>query len=345
VPRRMRRRGWREVEEAVRSYLSLGPRLVGVKIRREGVIEGELLFKPERPMAYCHMVRLSASQGKTFVYDMSDEDCPHAVVVLGFQGARNGEEWRVEPPETRSLLIAPLGEMEVEPDVVLAVLNPRQMMDLTVLLQAGHQTSLPVGFRGEVACAEFTAKPYMEQKPNVSFLCNGSRIVYSDYRENELIFGAPPRYYAEAAEAVERVERTGGSLCGCRVTDVPPGIIQQLERAGLSKGTDYFFGKVEDRNVRLYLNKDFKGGLNYITVHMPMKLSSEEEAEETVKRLRGRLRKPYSAGQRGYWVDLTLTASARELSIDLLNGESVRTAVQAFVHRISQDLSRMGIGA
>jgi uncharacterized protein (DUF169 family) len=338
------RRGWKKVDETIRSYLGLKYHLVGVKMQK-GEIKGQGdRLKPEKPMAYCQMVRIASLRGRTFLYDIHDEACPTAEVVLGFRAPKyTAIEPRVKPSDTRSVLITPMSEMREDPDVVLATLTPKQMMDLTVILQAGKHEFLSVGFRGEAACAEFTAKPYMERKPNLSLLCNGARMMHSDFRDNELIFGAPPEVYIQAAEVMERIAKTGGALCGCRTSDIPTEITEGFERAGLSKGTDYFFGKVDGNNIRAYLNKDFQGRLKFVTFHLPLKMGSEREAKEAAKRLERALSRPYRAGQRSYWLDLTLTASEDELGIDLLDGESVETAIKNFVNRATQHLARIGI--
>lgn len=317
-----------------------------MKLLKNSVGREEAGSKPERPMAYCQMVRIASLQGNSFLYDKDDEACPVAQVVLGFRAPKYAEtEHRVKPSDTKKVLVAPLDKIGEDPNVVLAILTPKQMMDLTVLLQAGKQELLPVGFRGEAACAEFTAKPYMERKPNLSLLCNGARLVYSDYRDNEFIFGAPPEIYVQAAEIIDRITKTGGALCGCRTSDIAPQIINEFERAGLSRGTDYFFGKVSGRNVRAYLNKDFQGRLKFVTIHLPIKMPSEREAEKAAERLKRSLSRPYSASQRSYWLDLTLTASEDELSIDLLDGETIKLAMEKFIDKSIRHLARLEIEA
>lgn len=341
----MRAQGdWREVEETIRSYLGLKYHLVGVKLLKKDAEGWKDQFKPARPMAYCQMVRMASSRGESFLYDRDDEACPTAQVVLGFREQKyTSVEHRVQPSDTMKVLVAPLDQMREDPDIVLATLTPRQMMDLTILLQAGKQELLSVEFRGEAACAEFTAKPYMEHRPNLSLLCNGARVIYSDFRDNELIFGAPPEIYVQAAEIINKIIRTGGALCGCRTSDIPTSIINEFERAGLSKGTDYFFGKVSGRNIRAYLNKDFQGRLKFVTIHLPVKMPLEREAEKAAERLKRLLSRPYRASQRGYWLDLTMTASEDELGIDLMDGETLKVAIEKFIDKSTQYLRKAGI--
>jgi uncharacterized protein (DUF169 family) len=337
---------WKRIDETIRAYLGLKYHLVGVKIRKKPIQEEEKRLKPEKPLAYCHMVRIASLQGKTFLYDKTDEACPTAEFILGFREPKYSKiEHRIEPSDTKSILIAPLDRMDDDPDVIIATVTPKQMMDLTTILQAGKAELLSAWFRGEAACAEFTAKPYMEHKPNVSFLCNGARVVYSDFRDAEILFGASAHTYIHVAETMDRISKTGGALCGCRTSDIPMEIINEFEKVGFSKGTDYFFGKINGQNLRAYLNKDFQGRLKFVTFHLPVKLTSAEETEEAAKKLQKTLVRPYSVNKRGYWLDLTMTATEDELAIDLRDGESIKKVTQEFANKMKRILDKIGIKA
>jgi len=194
-------------------------------------------------------------------------------------------------------------------------------------------------FTGENACAEFFAKPYVEKKPNVSLLCNGARGIYSDFRDDEVIFGAPIEVYVRAAETIERINKMGGSLCGCRTSDIPAEIINEFKRIGFSKGTDYFFGKIDGYNIRVYLNKNTNGKLKFITIHSSIKTPSEEEAERLTEKLRIALPRPYFVTRRGYWIDLTIRASGDALGIDLFDGLTVKAAIKSFLEKITRFIS------
>lgn len=337
---------WKRIDETIRAYLGLKHHLVGVKIRKKDIQEEEKRLKPEKPLAYCHMVRIASQHGKTFLYDKTDEACPTAEFILGFREPKYSKiEYRIEPSDTKSILIAPLDQMAGDPDVIIATVTPKQMMDLTTILQAGKAELLSAWFKGEAACAEFTAKPYMEHEPNLSFLCNGARVVYSDFRDAEILFGAPAHTYIHVAETMNRISKTGGALCGCRTSDIPMEIINEFEKAGFSKGTDYFFGKISGQNFRAYLNKDFQGRLKFITFHLPVKLTSAEETEEVAKKLQKTLIRPYSVNQRDYWLDLTMTATEAELAMDLRDGESIKKVAQEFANKMKRYLNRIGIKA
>jgi len=331
----------KNVEEISRLYLSLKYHLVGVKLIRESIAT-KGYPRPYTPIAFCQMVRKAFTNGDSFLYGLDYEKCTTAQVVLGFRDLKYVQiDCRVMPPETRKVLISPLNEINDGPEVVLAILTPKQMMDLTVILQAGKNAPLSAEFMGEHACAEFFAKPYMEGKPNISLLCNGVREKYSDFRDDEIIFGVPLKVYTQAAETIERINKIGGTLCGCRTSDIPPEITNEFGKVGFSKGTDYFFGKVSGHNVRVYLNKGLNGRLKFITIHLPMKMQSGEMAEKLTEKLMPLSPRPYFVSKRGYWLDLTVRTSEDALGIDLFDGLSVRAAIEEFAEKITECLSKV----
>jgi uncharacterized protein (DUF169 family) len=327
---------WEKVDEIVREYLGIKYHLVGVKLRKTGT-QGKNPLKPEKPMAFCQMVRIASQTGKVFLYDETDEKCPTGELCLGFREPIYMEiEPRVKPADTKSVLVAPLNRIEEEPDVILVTLNSKQMMDLTAILLVEKQNPLHVVFKSEAACGDFLARPYMEKRPNLSFLCSGARL-YADFRDSDLIFGAPSHFFIQAAETIERIEKTSGALCGCRTSDLPPWIVGGFEKIGFARGTDYFFGKIKGYNVRIYLNKDFQGKPSFITVHIPIKMSSEVEAENSVNTLKSVLSRPFQARQRGNWVDLFMTVTLNELGADL-DGESIMLALKEITDNMIQVL-------
>lgn len=313
--------------------------LVGVKFKGDKT-PPQTPHRPERPLEFCKMLRLASLEKRVFLYEMTDEACPTAQVVLGFKEPKFFEiNPRVKPAETRSVLVAPVGGMEEEPDVIHAVLTPRQMMDLTVLLGSSGYPPLNVEFKGERACSDFTARPFMEKRPNVSFLCTGAR-TFADFRDNELIFGATPEVFYKMAETALEFSKKGGALCGCRTSDIPQEIVEGFEKIGLSKGIDYFFGRMSNFNVRVYLDKDPRGRLAKLTLHIPLRVKGEEKAKETAERLASLLPKAYSARARGPWIDFTSTSTLDEASLDLQSEEKTAEALRGMVGGLESYINR-----
>jgi uncharacterized protein (DUF169 family) len=300
------------MDRTIRAHIGSKYNLVGVKILKKE----DGAKRPKRPMRFCEMVK-EAAEGKSFDAGIEDIACPSAIVTLGFEEPVYVDiQPRIKPAETKTVQVAPLGEME-NPDVILAILTPKQAMDLSALLNG-----LEARFSGNLAvCGEATAKPYMGKKPNLTLLCGGARM-FAGYKDSELILGAPPETFKELADRIEALSKTCGALCGCLTSDISPRIIQSFKNLGFEKGTDYFFGKVKDFNVRIYLNKDFQGRMKYITFHLPIK--------GEVK-----VRKPLTIKRRGDWSDVVVTFGIGE-AIDLNTGKGLREVIEDIIRKVKR---------
>lgn len=303
------------IDKTIRSYIGSKHKLVGVKILNEEDKKGN--NRPAKPMRYCQFIREAAVKGNEFTIDVSDIACPNAEICLGFIEPKYVDiQPRIAPANTKSIRIGKIKDA----DVVLAVLNPKQMMDLSVLLNG-----IKAEFHGEMAvCGEATAKVFMDKEPNVSFFCNGARM-FAGFRDNEVIIGMPYETALELAEKIEALSRTCGALCGCLTSDIPPQILQNFKNIGFEKGTDYFFGKVNKNNVRIYLNKDLQGRYDYITFHVPVK--GEVKAE-----------KPFEVRKRGKWSDIVGVFEIEEIGIDLYSGENLEDTIKDVVKKMMKNL-------
>ncbi len=299
------------IDKTVREYLGLKYSLVGLKIIAQGK-EVDPKKKPAKKLRFCEYLK-QAALGKSFEYSIEDEACPEAEVALGFRDPIFVEiEPRIKPAQTKLLQLAPLDEVK-EPDVVYAVLTPRQAMGIAALLGG-----LEVKFAGSTACGEVTVKPYLEKKPNITFLCGGAR-TFADYKDSEVILGAPLETFKKLAERIESLSKGGGALCGCSTSDLPPWIIESFQKLGFEKASDYFFGKVDGENVRLYLNKDFRGDIKFLTIYLPMK--REVKAKE-----------PFTVRKRGEWSDVIVTLGMD--SIDLSTGKGLLETVRDVIGKV-----------
>jgi len=80
--------------------------------------------------------------------------------------------------------------------------------------------------------------------------------------------------------------------------------------------------------------------MKLITIHLPVRMESEEEVEKAAEQLSRLLPRPYFVNKRGYWLDLTVRASEDALGIDLFEGSSVKAAIEKFIEKITQYLSK-----
>lgn len=301
------------MDETIRAHLGTKYNLVGVKILEDEEIDDKR--RPKKKMRYCQIVR-EAAKGKSFEVGVEDIDCPNAIVTLGFEEPVYVDiQPRINPATTKVVRVAPLTELK-DPDVVLAILNPRQIMEVSALLGG-----LESRFAGSMAvCGEATARPYMEKKPNVTFLCGGARM-FAEYKDNELILGAPPETFKKLEDRIEMLSKTCGALCGCLTSDISPGIITTFKKLGFEKGTDYFFGKVNGQNIRIYLNKDLHGRVKYITFHMPIK--GEVEVSD-----------PLTTKKRGNWTDVSATFDLDKIVIDLKTGKGLLETAENILGKV-----------
>ena len=304
-----------DIDKTIRSHIGSKYKLVGVKILSEE--DKKTNKKPAKPMRYCQFIREAAVKGDEFTINLSDISCPNAEICLGFVEPKYVDiQPRIAPAKTKAIRI---GKVEGS-NVVLAVLTPKQMMDLSVLLGGVNSE-----FKGEMAvCGEATAKVFTDKTPNVSFLCNGARM-FAEFRDNEVILGMSYQTAHDLAEKIESLSRTCGALCGCLTSDIPPQILTNFKKIGFEKGTDYFFGKAGGNNVRIYLNKDTQGRYNYITFHVPVK--GEVKVE-----------KPFEVKKRGKWNDITGIFDIEEIGIDLYSGENLEETIKDVACKMTKNI-------
>lgn len=180
-------------DSAVKGYLGI-KNLVGVKVNRDGEIPDNK--RPKKQMTFCQMVD-EATRGQSFVFNADDLKCPNATIALGFQEPSFLDvPMRITPSDVKSIEVAPVSDMK-DPDVVLAVLNPSQLMRI-----GERMGYMDARFKGDMAvCGEATAQVYMTKKPNITPLCGGSR-KFTSFKPSELIYGAPPELFEEFGEKV-----------------------------------------------------------------------------------------------------------------------------------------------
>lgn len=300
--------------EAIRAYLGMKYDLVGVKFVPDEDNRVEVL-KNNRPGSrkwYCQMVR-EAACGKEFVATIDDMACPNSELALGMRKPKYSNMPTIIKEQIKAMAIGPVEGA----DVILFVLNPKQVMNLSIMLGG-----VSAEFRGEVAvCGEATAMVHAEGIPNMTMLCNGARM-YGGYTENELVVGVPPFLVDKVEEKVSRIQKCGGALCGCLVSDLPPEVVQNFKDIGFEKSTDYFMGKIGPYNVRLYINKDDHGALKQITVYIPIKLKGEPPE----------VKPPFMTRSRQDWLDIYAILDTRSEGIDIYSdGESMLKTISRII--------------
>ncbi len=307
---------WNEIKKEFREHFRTKYDPVGVKLLKDS--PGSIT-EINDPLRYCQFVKRSALLGEKFTLDSKNFSCPNCLFTLGFREPTYGDiEPRIKPANTKAIMIAPLGEIE-DPDIILTILAPIQVMEISRIIYKEEKESMVACFKGERAvCGEATAKPYMENGINVTMLCQGARL-FGPYSEKEMVIGFKTERFLDMLRKKQEIEELGRGLCGCIVDDVPTGAIDKLEEIGFEKGTDYFFGYVEDKLIRIYLNKDKYGEFNNITLHLPLKLNGD------INRALDTLSSEYMINYqvRDNWLDLSIVLNARDENINMHTGQGI----------------------
>lgn len=294
--------------EIVRQYLGMKDKLVGIKINPEK--DGK---HPEEPIWFCQLVKEVASKGGEYIISQDDLACCNAEITLGFRKPKYIE---IEPRIKEEVKKIRVGEGE-ESDLVLLCLNSQQVMILSILL-GGITTS----FKGEMGvCGEATASAYNQNEPTLTFLCHGARLM-GGFKTNEMVLAIPKDKFEALAQRIENLLKTGGALCGCQVSDIPKEIITSFGEVGFEKGADYFFGKIDKYQIRIYLNKDETGRMKQITFYVPLKTTEEIKVSS-----------PFQLKRRGNWIDIYAVFDIDELGINLYTGKNMKEVFRALAKK------------
>jgi len=296
-----------------------------------------------QPMRFCEMVRRSAFYGESFVFGVEELTCTSAELALGFTEPSYGEVYpRIKPANTKLVSVSSLEKTERKPDVVVIVGNPRKIMRVsTILAQLHEKRPVEVKFKGEFAvCGECTAIPFMENKVNLSLLCNGARM-FSGYRDDEVVMGFPLDDFVRVSESTEEKEITS-ALCGCIMDDMPAGAVSAIEKIGFGKGTDQFFGRFGNEIVRLYTPKEKDGKITSLTLHVPIKFKDSQTASLANDKAKEILAKPLLHRIRDNWVDIALPLDLGEtLNRASMRGERFEALIKSGIDTILKEAEKV----
>ncbi|WP_135612661.1 DUF169 domain-containing protein [Methanococcoides sp. AM1] len=264
------------------------------------------------PMRYCEIVRKAAAFGTSYTCSADDMSCASAELALGFTEPAYGDVYpRVKPADTRTMTVTPLDRCEFEPDVVVVVGTASKLMRVAATLSKVKGGMVDAKFKGEFAvCGECTTIPVMENKVNLSLLCAGARM-FSDYRNDEIVFGFPMGAFVELTESLKE-ESITKALCGCLMDDLPARLVDAILALGFTKGTDHFIGRFGDEIVRLYIPKDESGKSSSVTLHVPVKFKDANAAKASEEVATDLFEEPMNYRLRDNWVDSILLIDLHE---------------------------------
>ncbi|MGC8816335.1 MAG: DUF169 domain-containing protein [Candidatus Hadarchaeum sp.] len=149
--------------------------------------------RPSVPSLFCELVRKTAYTGEIHVIGADDLSNFSTRVILGYREPQYVDLYpRVKPAKTKSIVVAPLEKIEIEPDVVVVITDPAHAMLVVQALTKSLKKPLEASMtcHGGAIAGEAVAIPFMEHRPNLTLLCGGAREL-AGYSPNELALGLP----------------------------------------------------------------------------------------------------------------------------------------------------------
>lgn len=250
----------KELVSRLNAILNFNRNIVGIKfIFAEDVFNSLEINQLNEKMPYCKMV-IKASDGETIKANFDNFGCFGGARALGivnidsfYESGRFYEARGLYKDLATShyvtnnieriaqnlygLLIGPLQNFESEPDVIVMINEPYQIMRLVqgYANQFGICQNLKMA-GNQAMCAEITAHPYNHLDMNLSMSCMGAR--RSGIKDTELLFGI---IYGKFEGLVKGVERT---VTPVETVSKKDEITNKLERKSIRniaviKGTNY----------------------------------------------------------------------------------------------------------
>jgi len=221
--------------EALKKALSLSGSPVAIKLARtkEDVPAG--IPEQKETVRHCQMVNLARKEGAVFFAPSEKHQCNGGAWALGLReitpSLQSGEHYfrlgkfeslssgkrtmdripHLRAGETFATVYAPLEKTPFDPDVVVIVTSPRNMLKLaqSSLFRLGGRISAEMAGIQSV-CSDTTAQPYLTGKACFSLGCDGSR-KYSGIADDEMVMGFPVELLPEIAAAIPIVTTAPGS--------------------------------------------------------------------------------------------------------------------------------------
>ncbi len=213
--------------ELFEAYLALDRKPVGVKFffDRDEFMNFKV-DQRDRKVTYCNSVQL-ASIGKSMKLTNDNQGCPNGAFALNFRPvpppiasgvgrhSKNiyhdvetsksiNDKMEFMKKEPFGIAVMPLEAFEEEPDVVIVVSSPYNIMRM--LQGYGHFYGYTDNLRTiglQAVCQDLTTYPYNTQDINITLLCPGTRLV-ADWKEGEIGMGLPFNRWYSIVEGVKQ---------------------------------------------------------------------------------------------------------------------------------------------
>jgi uncharacterized protein (DUF169 family) len=217
-----------EIAQKLSGAVGLTKPLVAVKLFDDPHAVPEGLPRPQSAMYYCAAVG-HAMQGETILMLSEDHGCQRGAYMLGVKeapasitngvpyakshmvaSARAGQRLIDQAPKlpvghTVAILLTPLAQTPVDPDVVLAAANPHQALQLLNATNFDTGLEIPLHFQILTSfCAYSTVLPFKSARPEATIPQEQAR-KRAGFTNEEMIVGLPAEVLTRAAEVIEGI--------------------------------------------------------------------------------------------------------------------------------------------
>lgn len=244
-----------EMVKDLNCILGLDRAIIGVKfIFSKEEFESVNVPQVKYKMSYCNMVRL-ASTGNSYKANIDNFLCIGSAKALGLikpdSNAVSGKVYysfglydslctarNVQKDVTfldhviYGVTVMPLGEFDIEPDIVILIVNPYQSMRILQGYAYHNGAAKNIKMAGNSGiCSECTATPYDTNDMNLSLLCSNTRFA-AKWNDNELGIGMPFKMFEAVYDGVIK------TINPCEPNDRKIKMLQRATESGRSINAD-----------------------------------------------------------------------------------------------------------
>lgn len=217
-----------QMSDIITNAIGLTKKPVAVKLFDDINEIPEGLKRPERPIYYCEGVG-RAMNGETILMLSDDHGCDRGAFMLGVkeppQTVLNGKMYakshmvatplagkrlidqapKLPVGSIKAILLTPLSETPVDPDVIIFAANPHQALQLLNATNYDSGIEIPLRFQIFTSfCAYATVSPFKTGKPEATIPQEQAR-KRSGFSNEEMLVGFPAELLPRAAEVISGI--------------------------------------------------------------------------------------------------------------------------------------------
>lgn len=227
---------WKQLDAALNQYIRPATYPVGVHLSATP----ELPPRTRRPQEVfghrinlCQGISIARRYGWAMGFLQEDHACANSQIIMGIceepdfikdgsictplytQSLAAGAVTQAATPKlpvgrAAAIVVAPLGRMAFEPDVVLIYCTPGQAVRLTQAALYKEGGTLDSSFMGRAACGYEIAVPLLSGKCNITIPGGGEK-VFAMPEDSELIFSLPAARAEELVAGLEGTHKAGAA--------------------------------------------------------------------------------------------------------------------------------------